>query len=92
MDISIYDHAIAYFGRDKQMRKVSEEAHELGLAVTHFVDCKVSARELAEEMADIKIMLKQLVIMFPSLEAEMEEATKRKLKRLAERTNYGGTI
>jgi hypothetical protein len=55
--------AIDTFGRECQLRKAIEECLELALALTHYLDWKVPACDVAAEIADVKIMLLQLECM-----------------------------
>lgn len=72
---------IAHFGRGKQQLKAIEELSELIRALARADD----PDNIAEEMADVRIMLDQLEIIFGNHDAVRQEEY-RKLMRLNELT------
>ncbi len=56
--------AIARYGRDAQHRMAIEECGELIVALCHISRDRIPVSELAEEIADVQIMLEQLQIMY----------------------------
>jgi NTP pyrophosphatase (non-canonical NTP hydrolase) len=73
--------AVASFGKEAQTRKAVEELTELSLALQHSVKAKTSHDNICEEIADVKIMLLQLEIMYDH-EGCVSRWTGRKLERL----------
>lgn len=79
--------AIARFGVGNQIHKAIEEMSELIRALSRMD----SQENIAEEMADVRIMLAQLEIMFGN-RAEVRAWELRKLQRLSERVHVGDEI
>ena len=77
---------VRHYARDDQLGQAMEEAGELITAISHFRRRrKGSRRELLEEMADMKIMLRQLQLITGAGSEELEEIEHQKLRRQAER-------
>lgn len=83
----ILRNAIDYYGCRNQMLKVVEELAELQCELVRFLmqDGRASWPSIAEELADVEIMLSQLRMMMP--EGIVGEIRKKKLERLNERLN-----
>jgi NTP pyrophosphatase (non-canonical NTP hydrolase) len=81
-DHETYMHAIAVFGADMQELVAIEECAELIQAITH--KQRGRAHNIAEEIADVEIMLEQLKII-NACEKEVEEIHKNKVERLYNR-------
>lgn len=66
--------ALKHFGLEHQMLKMVEECNELANALMHYIDNRVTADEVITELADVVVMLNQMVIVFgiPQTEAEIE--------------------
>ncbi|EAS2293541.1 hypothetical protein DIJ94_00620 [Salmonella enterica] len=79
----IYDAAIARWGYDAQVLTVAEECNELAAACTRFVNHKANGNSVAEEAADVEIMIEQL--RHNGMDAMIEQHKTRKLNRLARR-------
>ena len=79
--------AISHYGCDNQIHKAIEEMSELIRALSRMD----SQENIAEEMADVRIMLTQLEIMFGN-RAEVRAWELRKLQRLSERVRVGDEI
>ena len=79
--------AIAHYGSGAQQMKAIEELCELIRALARADD----PDNIAEEMADVRIMLAQLEIMFGN-RAEVRAWELRKLRRLSERVHVGDEI
>lgn len=83
---SITHAAVDYFGEDCQIIKAIEEMSELTHALTRYLNGEMYAANVAEEMADVFIMMEQLRYIFDN-----SESVKRwmafKLRRLKERIN-----
>lgn len=79
---------VDYYGRDHQMLKVAEELAELETVLLQCFTKKgqsaVLAEELYGEVADVYIMLDQLVLTLLD-ERELQREVNRKLKRTFER-------
>ena len=83
---SIYKKAIKLWGIDSQMMMAVEEASELIKAICKLRRTGVTAEvvnDLAEEMADMEIMLDQLKIMFCLTEG-VKEWKNHKVERLSQ--------
>ena len=79
--------AIAHYGCENQIKKAIEEMSELIRALSRMD----SQENIAEEMADVRIMLAQLEIMFGN-RAEVRAWELRKLQRLSERVHVADGI
>ena len=80
----IYNLALEKYGPASQLFMVFEEMSELQKELCKAVRGKANGDHIAEEIADVKIMLAQMQILFGNSE-KVEEYTSAKLKRLAER-------
>ena len=76
--------AIAHYGAKPQLIVAIEEMAELQKELTKVLRGFGNAAHLAEEIADVEIMLAQLKLIF-LCERDMEEWRKKKLERLEER-------
>lgn len=74
--------AISVFGEEMQENVAVEECAELIQAISH--KHRGRAHNIAEEIADVQIMLDQLV-MINGCAAEVEEMRKMKIERLYDR-------
>lgn len=74
----IFDH----YGLDHQLGKTVEECAELIVAITHWKDGKVSREDMVTEIADVAVMVEQLKLAFPDVEAEIARKVERCGKRL----------
>lgn len=82
MDILI--DAISKYGESMQFIVALEELGELAKEITKYLRGKGDLQHIAEEMADVEIMLEQVKIMLPV--GDMTKQMRRfKLERLAER-------
>lgn len=79
----IYDGALALWGYDSQVLTVAEECNELAASCTRFVNHKANGNSVAEEAADVEIMIEQLRHngMGPMIDSQKSK----KLVRLARR-------
>lgn len=80
----ILDEAIKHYGAENQINKCLEEVSEFQEALLKTMAGRDSKSHLAEEIADVKIMLTQMEKIF-HIELDTEFYTKKKLERLAER-------
>ena len=80
----IYRQAIDKWGAEAQITMVFEEMAELQKELCKSLRGKENRIEIAEEMADVEIMLEQMKILY-NAENLVESNKKYKLKRLADR-------
>lgn len=73
--------AIDHFGDTNQILQAIEEMAELTVELTHYIRGRNGTWQVAEEIADCSIMLKQLRILFG--EAEVDRWEQEKMERLA---------
>ena len=74
--------AVARYGSNNQCKKAVEELTELSLALQHYADGKATVADVITEIADVKIMCKQLEFIFGIDSVNIEMAAK--LSKLAE--------
>ncbi|MEB6425727.1 nucleoside triphosphate pyrophosphohydrolase family protein [Citrobacter freundii] len=79
----IYDNALAQWGYNRQVLATSEECSELAASCVRFVNHKANASRVAEEAADVEIMIEQL--RHNGLNDMIEQSKARSLTRLANR-------
>lgn len=79
---AIYDAALSKWGFESQVLVLSEEASELSAACSRFLNHKTDSSKVAEEAADVEIMIEQLRHngMGPMIDHEKN----RKMARLAQ--------
>lgn len=77
---NVCERALNYHGEENQLRQLQEECAELIVSVNHFTRKRAEKSKLAEEMADVFIMLVQL-----SHVVNFEKAIKNKIKRLSDK-------
>lgn len=83
-EMSIYQGAIAKWGEDAQMKMVLEEMSELQKEICKLWRGKDNRDAIAEEVADVEIMLGQLQVMLEIFE-DVDRHKKEKLLRLQRR-------
>ncbi len=78
--------AVDKYGADSQVKKAVEELAELQVELCHYLCGRGELSQISEEMADVDIMFKQLLIIFgnDNFVAEWEKV---KAARLMERVN-----
>lgn len=74
---------VAHYGAEHQKRKAVEEMAELTTALAREQDNRASAKDVITEIADVYIMLRQLMEIYGNERCRQEIA--RKLKRLERR-------
>ena len=84
---SIYQKAIDHYGIRSQMIVAIEELSELQKELTKVLRDKADYRHLAEEMADVEIMMEQLRLMFHPITNMIGEYKENKLLRLNHQIN-----
>ncbi|SQC19620.1 Uncharacterised protein [Klebsiella pneumoniae] len=57
---AIYDAALSKWGFESQVLVLSEEASELAASCSRFLNKKTDSTKVAEEAADVEIMIEQL--------------------------------
>ena len=80
----IYKRALSIYGEKNQVVMVFEEMSELQKALTKHLRGVCDKRTIADEIADVEIMLEQMKLLF-SLENEVEERKQFKIERLMTR-------
>ncbi len=78
----IYDAAFSRWGFDSQVMALAEESSELAAACSRFINHKTNGSKVAEEAADVEIMLEQL--RHNGMGNMIDREKKRKLSRLAQ--------
>lgn len=78
--------AVEQFGEVPQLVMTMEETSELTQALSKYLRGNDNQDNIAEEMADVYIMLRQLEIIFKN-ENLVESYIEKKIKRLSERLN-----
>lgn len=78
---ALYEQAFQVWGFDKQVLKLAEEAGELSVASCQFLGYKINGKHLAEEAADVEIMIEQL--RHNGMSSVIDVEKERKLARLA---------
>lgn len=81
-EFEIMQHAISVFGAEMQEQVAAEECAELIQAISH--KHRGRPHNIAEEIADVEIMIEQLKII-NGCSAEVEEIRKAKIERLYDR-------
>lgn len=84
MKKDLYEDLIMKYG-ETQVVVAIEELSELQKELCKSLRGKENASEVAEEMADVYIMLDQMKIWFNILEEEIQDKMEEKLKRTKER-------
>lgn len=77
-----------YFGPAPQRFKLYEEMSELTVAIERFVNNKGSKDSIAEELADVMIMIEQMRILFDISPILLTEIAKFKIDRTMNKIDY----
>jgi NTP pyrophosphatase (non-canonical NTP hydrolase) len=80
----IFERALETFGFDRQVNKLLEEMAELQVEIQHYRDGRPRLEEIAEEMADVQIMLDQMTLLFQNAGLQ-QQYRQRKVERLRKR-------
>lgn len=83
-DREILRDAIARYGRDAQHRMAIEECGELIVAMCHIQRDRIPVSELAGEIADMQIMLEQLMLLY-DCHGQVAAQWRQKIARLQRR-------
>ena len=86
-EIKIYKQAIGTYGEDAQMKMCIEEMAELTQAICKSFRGKEDLENIAEEIADVEIMLAQAKLIFKIDDNEIYQKKEEKIRRLEERLN-----
>lgn len=84
----IFEKALAHYGPEEQIKMLYEEMAELQLAICKHRRGADNQDNIAEEIADVGIMLDQMRLLF-NVEARSEEIRLEKVARLAGRMSAG---
>lgn len=83
-EYEIYERAVRSFGRDHQIRKAVEELGELSSALMRLGNGEPVIGNVAEEIADVEIMLEQVkIILGDKYEGYLELKKAEKIGKLA---------
>lgn len=86
--LNVLNSAIRTFGKESQKVVAIEELAELQKELTKDLRGKPNLQKIAEEMADVEIMLEQLELIYGvGLIQQKQVFKENKLKRLVERIN-----
>ena len=83
-DKKIYKEALNKYGAQMQETICIEELSELQKTLCKNIRGKGSMEDISEEIADVQIMLAQMILLF-NLESEVEKWRNTKLERLRDR-------
>lgn len=78
----LYHAAINKWGLDSQIHMAQEELAELSVVLSHLLRERAGVEEVADEVADVEIMLAQIKVAFPSVALMSRVCKQQKLKRL----------
>jgi NTP pyrophosphatase (non-canonical NTP hydrolase) len=79
----VFDAALAMWGYDRRVLATAEECNELAAACTRFVNHKANGNRIAEEAADVEIMIEQL--RHNGMSDMIDQHKTRKMARLSQR-------
>lgn len=85
---NLYQKAASLWGFDFQVRMMLEKMAELQVELLHVLRSKESIEAVMEELADVEIMLGQMKIIFPSIEAIKKKKLERLALRIVEKKEY----
>lgn len=83
--IDTYKQAISAYGEKAQKLMTIEEMSELTKEICKDFRGKLNREHLIEEMADVLIMLDQMLLMYEISGDEIQQMRERKIERLKER-------
>jgi NTP pyrophosphatase (non-canonical NTP hydrolase) len=87
--MNVFKRAVLVWGKDAQLSMLQEECGELVAAINQFRRNRISTAELAEEVADVKILIQQMDEVLPI--DELQNAYGRKIDKLCNHlTSQGG--
>lgn len=83
-EVDVFRSALKKFGGEKQTIKLFEEMAELQDSICKFVAQRGNVDHIAEEIADVQIMLNQMIILHDCAD-KVQEYRKQKVDRLKRR-------
>lgn len=72
---------IEFYGEKAQTIKAIEELSELTKELCKYLNGQIDEKAIKEEMADVQVMLNQLILIFNSGKLDMERRMNIKIKR-----------
>lgn len=87
-ETEVLQRALDTYGYDLQIMMVFEEMSELQKELCKYLRGKYSPANIAEEIADVEIMLKQMKMLFCCAD-DVRNERRRKVERLKERLDNG---
>ena len=82
--MTIIEQALARFGAEVEIKKSIEELTELSLALQRALEGRADSENILEEMADVKIMLSHLELIFGNPQLWVNKKLIRLAKRIAD--------
>lgn len=86
--MQLYQRAVEVWGQEAQVHQSIEEMAELTVVLSHATrqtaPRKVTTAEIIEELADVRLMIEQVMFIFGLSEEDVSEVEELKLKRLKE--------
>lgn len=82
--MTIYEKAVKHYGADSQISKAIEEMAELMMELARYQNGEDNVSLIGDEIADVKIMLEQLIVIFGS-QSFVNQSIGTKLHRLENR-------
>ena len=84
----LYDKALLKWGLVSQLMMLAEESSELSVSALHMTrnlkNKEKALESLAEEIADVQLMIDEILYYFPELPSKVAINQAHKIKRLAE--------
>ena len=89
-ECKIFQDALNTFGIDSQKEMLKEECAELIVALSHYDRNRASKEAVITELADVSIMLDQMILLFgeKDFEVERERKVRRLFSRIVNAKNY----
>lgn len=84
----VYEYAIMRWGKHNQLVVAIEEMSELQKEICKYFRHEGKAQDFIEEVADVCIMLEQIIFMF-ALEDDVKKVMEEKIQRLKNRLGVG---
>ena len=89
--MNIIEEAVKHYGINNQLSKLVEECCELAVEITHYKDNRSDVQRVCSEIADVKILLQQMeVIWSVGIETQYKLKLERLRKRIEEAQKDGG--
>lgn len=81
----LFTRALQVWDQQAQLSVVKEELAELIVAISHCERSRIGLPNLIGEIADVRIMLRQIMVFFNVSDLEVDASIKAKLDRLSDR-------